>query len=173
MKKLLCLLSFLFCVIDVVHAQQDLPLSTDQITRFQVTTIDCKDPNDICKIEVIGRLESDHTRASSGTIVCGMKYYNFWNYLIATFEIRQNTTFYNQYGRSPFSWNGFPTVNTWGATGAVWIEGSSTIFPASGVQSSMGYSLANATLTYLGVPQGRTVSINFGSYGSPYSCSGT
>lgn len=173
MKKLSCFLSFLFCVISVVHAQQDLPLSTDRITRFQVTTIDCKDPNDICKIEVIGRLESDHTRASSGTIVCGMKYYNGLNILVATFEIRQSTTFYNQYGRSPFSWNGLPTVNTWGAFGYEWVPGVSTIYPAPGIQSGVGYSLANATLKYLGVPQGRTVMINFGSYGNPYSCYGT
>lgn len=144
--------------------------------RILFQLAECSENEAICSIEMwAGDSLTDSAvqlRGSSGTIQCGMNYYNHLGAHIATLQESQDTCFYDQYGKAPFHWIGLPNVSTWAALLYEWGGGASSINPGSGVRSDIGTSITSRTLYYLGQSTGHAVQITFSGAGQPSSCTG-
>lgn len=122
----------------------------------------CGDLTEICFITVQAGLQNapafkDLERNSSiqarsgATLVCGYELRNAFGALLAKIENRQPTTFYNQFGKSPFSWDHLPTEVYEAYSGYSWHPTITTVNPAPGAQSNAGESNVRADLKQFGI----------------------
>jgi len=161
-----------------VHSLEEIkqlqtPIHGGEALTYRV--INCSDANSICSVTLTAGKPTDRnggptTLSSSGTITCGTSYYNGLNQEVGRLVDDQSTTFYNQYGYAPFSWNALPSKTALAWWGWYWGSSTSQISPGSGVQSGIGYSQITATLNNP-VGSGTSHGVRIGFNNGPWSCS--
>lgn len=123
-------------------------------------------------INVATRFFKPLSQQSQATLICGYTQYNGLGQILWEIRNQQPTTFYNQCGHSPFSWDSLPNDSYQAYGGYTWGDGVVSINPSTpGQQAQVGHSSVVRQLKFLGIDQGnKTAFIYFDTPGGTWNC---